>query len=83
MSLHESSDVVNETTMLPLVEDESKQVTEEKKEDEEDVPATDPNALERWNSSRTQIYRYLCALLGLFIMGMNDAAYGVSHRHFI
>jgi len=73
MSLHESSEVM----------DESNQITQEKKEDEEDVPMTDPNALEKWNSSRTQIYRYLCALLGLFIMGMNDAAYGVSRCHFI
>lgn len=34
--------------------------------------------LERWNSSRPNIFRFLACNLGLFIMGMNDACIGVS-----
>lgn len=34
--------------------------------------------LERWNSSRITIFRFLACNLGMFIMGMNDACIGVS-----
>ncbi|KAL9607933.1 MAG: hypothetical protein Q9167_007203 [Letrouitia subvulpina] len=36
--------------------------------------STDPP--QRWNQSRMHIFRTLVACFGLFIMGMNDAAYG-------
>jgi len=35
-------------------------------------------ALQQWNKPRINSYRYGAALLGMLIMGMNDAAYGVS-----
>ena len=42
-------------------------------------PPTEPEpALERWNNPRINIYRYLAANYSFIIMGMNDAAYGVS-----
>ncbi len=40
-------------------------------------PPTEP-ALVRWNKPRINIYRYLAANFSFIIMGMNDAAYGVS-----
>jgi len=36
------------------------------------------NSLEKWNSPSINTYRYLAANFGFIIMGMNDAAYGVS-----
>jgi hypothetical protein len=46
------------------------------------VPGSDEtessDGLERWNSSRLTIYRFLACNLGMFIMGMNDACIGVS-----
>lgn len=35
-------------------------------------------AREKWNESRTNIFRFGVALLGFIIMGMNDAVLGVS-----
>ncbi|KAG9248032.1 major facilitator superfamily domain-containing protein [Calycina marina] len=32
--------------------------------------------LEKWNGSKTNVYRYLATLFSFIIMGMNDAAYG-------
>lgn len=40
-------------------------------------PPTEPT-LGRWNNPRINIYRYLAANFSFVIMGMNDAAYGVS-----
>jgi len=34
--------------------------------------------LERWNEPRVNKYRYFAALYGFVLMGMNDAASGVS-----
>lgn len=34
--------------------------------------------LERWNESKTNIFRYLVTLYMFIAMGMSDAAYGVS-----
>jgi hypothetical protein len=33
----------------------------------------------KWNAPRINIWRTLAAFLGLFIMGANDAAFGVQH----
>lgn len=35
-------------------------------------------SLQRWNNPRINMYRYLSANFSFIIMGMNDAAYGVS-----
>jgi hypothetical protein len=40
--------------------------------------AASPEKLEQWNSPRINLYRYLATLYSFIIMGMNDAAYGVS-----
>jgi hypothetical protein len=40
------------------------------------IAAVEPQ--ERWNSSRTMIYRTFAAFWGFVIMGANDAAVGVS-----
>lgn len=37
-------------------------------------------ALERWNNPRINMYRYFTALYSFIIMGMNDAATGVSFQ---
>ena len=34
--------------------------------------------LEQWNKPRINLYRYFASLYSFIIMGMNDAAYGVS-----
>lgn len=39
------------------------------------------NNLEQWNSPSINKYRYLAANFGFIIMGMNDAAYGVSRSN--
>ena len=49
----------------------------------EEVSATSPTvtledgAHERWNHPRINLWRTLATFLGLFVMGLNDAAYGV------
>ena len=40
---------------------------------DEEVPV-----LQRWNEPRINIWRTFVTFLGLFIMGLNDAVYGVS-----
>lgn len=37
-------------------------------------------ALQQWNNPRINIWRYLAAVLGFIVMGMNDAAYGVCQN---
>lgn len=69
--------VVPEKIISPLVQDGTKGVGEDDNE-EDSVGTLDPEAQEAWNSTRIQMYRYLCTLLSLFVMGMNDAAYGKS-----
>jgi hypothetical protein len=41
-------------------------------------PVTASSTLEQWNEPRINMYRYLVTLYTFIIMGMNDAAYGVS-----
>jgi hypothetical protein len=41
-------------------------------------PVTETPELEIWNKPRINMYRYLATLYTFIIMGMNDAAYGVS-----
>lgn len=40
--------------------------------------STSSSPLERWNEPRGNIYRYFATLYSFIIMGMNDAATGVS-----
>lgn len=42
-------------------------------------PTNERPSLERWNESRTSTNRYFAALYSFIIMGMNDAASGVSN----
>lgn len=47
--------------------------------DEETVPDSRPETvLEKWNESPLNIYRFFTTLYSFIIMGMNDAALGVS-----
>jgi hypothetical protein len=47
--------------------------------EQHDVSISTPSpALERWNEPRINKYRYLATLYSFIIMGMNDAAIGVS-----
>ncbi len=57
-------------------EDEPKQVIEATKE--VDSPVIEGTTLERWNSPNINLWRYLAANYCFILMGMNDAAYGVS-----
>jgi len=41
-------------------------------------PEPQPSDLEQWNKPRINTYRYLAAIYSFIVMGMNDAAYGVS-----
>lgn len=41
-------------------------------------PSTTVSVVERWNSSKGNIYRTFATLFAFLIMGANDAAYGVS-----
>lgn len=49
-------------------------------EGEKDPPGTvtETSELEMWNKPRINMYRYFTTLYTFVIMGMNDAAYGVS-----
>ena len=40
-------------------------------------PALGVETLQRWNHPRINVWRTVVACYGLFIMGMNDATYGV------
>jgi hypothetical protein len=57
--------------------DKSGETVEDSNEEAED-PTNEVNKLEKWNHPRINMYRYLTTLFCLILMGMNDAAYGVS-----
>lgn len=48
--------------------------------EDEKVPLPTPpeETLERWNGTRVNTFRFFVALWSFIIMGMNDAAIGVS-----
>lgn len=48
-----------------------------------DIPPTAVAALEKWNSPRSNIYRTFATFWSFFVMGANDAAYGVSRLDLI
>lgn len=51
---------------------------EQKKEgDEQSTSNFEVIALSKWNHPRINVWRSLAAFLGFFIMGANDASYGV------
>lgn len=77
MSSENHSQVMNEKTVSTLVGDDTKHINGEANE-QDDVPTSDPDPdrLERWNSSGTNIFRYFASLFSFIVMGMNDAAYG-------
>jgi hypothetical protein len=57
--------------------DKSGETVEDSNEEAEDS-TNEVNKLEQWNHPRINMYRYLTTLFCLILMGMNDAAYGVS-----
>ncbi len=71
----------NETNLTVKEEDEKKvsaaNLGAKSGETVEDSP-NETNKLEQWNHPRINLYRYLTTLFCLILMGMNDAAYGVS-----
>lgn len=50
-------------------------------EQELQSPVTETPELEIWNKPSINMWRYFAALYTFVIMGMNDAAYGVSLVH--
>lgn len=48
---------------------------------EEQSTNNETQALQQWNNPRINVWRYLVTLLGFVIMGMNDAAIGVSYPY--
>ncbi len=57
--------------------DKSGETVKDSNEEAEDS-TNEVNKLEQWNHPRINMYRYLTTLFCLILMGMNDAAYGVS-----
>lgn len=49
---------------------------------EQQASANDVSDAPRWNQPRIHMWRTLASFLGLFIMGSNDAVYGVSGNIF-
>lgn len=71
---------INDEIQSYSVEDGPNQMLEDSKE-QIDSPIEETQSfetLERWNKPRINLYRYLASLYSFVIMGMNDAAYGVS-----
>ena len=70
--------------IVPLVapEHDTKQMagsaTEDTMEQVDVSPSSPSPSLEQWNHPRPNMYRYFAALYSFIIMGMNDAASGVS-----
>jgi hypothetical protein len=63
--------------ITPSLEDKSGETVQTTK-DETQESTDDDTKLEKWNQPRINMYRYFTTLFCLIIMGMNDAAYGVS-----
>lgn len=45
-------------------------------------PSSAISVLQKWNSPRINMWRVLTCFWSLFVMGMNDGAYGVSCGNF-
>lgn len=45
-----------------------------------DTPSSAVTALEKWNHPRSNVYRTFATFWSFFVMGANDAAYGVSNQ---
>lgn len=72
-------DVISNGDQSISVEYELKHGFENSKEQiDSPVDVDDEEILERWNTPRINLYRFLAALYSFIIMGMNDGAYGVS-----
>jgi len=78
---HETTLTVNKEDEKEVIAanlgDKSGETVEDSNEEAED-PTNEVNKLEKWNHPRINMYRYLTTLFCLILMGMNDAAYGVS-----
>lgn len=46
----------------------------------ESCPSSLTAAAERWNESRTNVFRLVASFFCFMVMGANDSAYGVSRR---
>lgn len=72
---------MNDTAIYSPSNDETKQVVgnvEQQVSRDDTSPAVISPTLEKWNKPNINIYRYLATIFSFVIMGMNDAAYGVS-----
>lgn len=56
---------------------EAKSPVDDTKEQVE-APIIENDEREQWNNPRINMYRYLSTIFAFIVMGMNDAAYGVS-----
>jgi hypothetical protein len=72
MDNKEAVDGINIPDSAP---DETNQTIDSAKEEGPDINSA---SLEHWNKPMINRYRYLAAIYSFTIMGMNDAAYGVS-----
>lgn len=43
-------------------------------------PSTAVNALQKWNSPRSNMWRVFACFWSLFVLGMNDGSYGVCSQ---
>jgi hypothetical protein len=50
----------------------------ERAKDEPEPPSSAISVLQKWNSPRINMWKVFTCFWSLFVMGMNDGAYGVS-----
>lgn len=72
-----SKDITSVSSFVPPERGDGKSSV---RESNEDGPSRRQSVerLQRWNEPGGNKWRYMATLWGFFIMGMNDAAYGVS-----
>jgi hypothetical protein len=76
----DSKERVEDAVTSDSVPDEPIQLMDDSKE-QVPSPDTGTTSREQWNKPMINTYRYLAAIYSFIVMGMNDAAYGVSLRH--
>lgn len=73
----DSKEKVGDVVTSDSVADEPNQLMDST-EEQVQSPDTESSNLEQWNKPRINTYRYLATIYSFIVMGMNDAAYGVS-----
>ena len=73
---------IREATKNEFQKETSSKVFKDSKEEiPDELPSSEepaPPALQKWNESNVNVFRTWVTFLGMFNMGLNDAAYGVS-----